>query len=133
MGAIRNLAAIVAGAMAAASPALAQMQCMPNNPAYPGAGTTCYNEGIPPLPQSGGEVDRRSLAEQCAGPHIDLFGVCRRVRAQQAKKAQERRDVVSLIKEGDCEGAINRALADDDFDTAQKAKNLCTPAARPSP
>ena len=121
----------IAALIAALTPAIvsAQTQCYPNNPAMPAAGTTCYDNRPSPLPPTdNGQRSSapQSVEEQCAGLHLDLFGTCRRLKESKARHDEEIKAVSSLVQQGDCQGAVNRALQDNDFDIAAKAKAICT-------
>ena len=112
-------------AMLAPSIAIAQTtQCFPNNPSYPAAGTTCYNNAPPPM----------DAFPAYQGPVMPTFGICGVISRLDGSCARRRdairqreSDVAGLIQKGDCSGAINRALKDQDFVLAKKAKDLCTP------
>lgn len=127
----------LAALIAALTPAIvtAQTQCFPNNPAMPQAGMTCHDIGPPPLPSNEGSrvYAPQSIEEQCSGLHLDLFGTCRRLKESKARHDEEIKAVSSLVQQGDCQGAVNRALQDNDFDIAAKAKAICTPRDAPRP
>ena len=98
-------------------------QCYPNNPSMPEAGTTCYDNRPPPVPpdSSGGGGATMPITGPC-GPFGVLSGACHRQKVARDREASE---VSALIQRGDCQGAINRALKENDFDMAKKAKDLC--------
>lgn len=96
--------------------ATAQTQCFPNNPSMPSAGTTCYDNRPPALPPAP-SYDQSVILPRAPGECGLLNRACR------ARAAE----VSALIQRGDCQGAVNRALQDNDFALAEKAKSLCAP------
>lgn len=62
-----------------------------------------------------------------------LTGICDfKSMSGDARQARERKGVATLIVQGDCDGAIKRALSENDFETAEHVKSLCTPAPPPA-
>ena len=51
--------------------------------------------------------------------------------AGYARLAREHRDVAKLVSAGDCDGAVRRALQENDWETAEHAKSLCVPVSEP--
>lgn len=128
MRAIGIWAAVVGLAFAGA--AHAQQQCFPNNPSIPAAGTTCYPTGAPPLPEN----PQPPPAPVAAGPVVDDSGsypaVCAGNRLVQmvcaGRVSAERKEVGTLMANGQCDDAMKRALREADYKMAATVKQLCT-------
>lgn len=121
----------VIGALGIAASAHAQTQCFPNNPAVPMAGTTCYDNRPPDLPQpTEGARAGRGLTS------CDLLGVygesCSHQRARLRAHEDSAKAVGALVASGQCRAARDRALKDGDFELAGKAVAMCpVPASAP--
>ncbi len=99
-----------------ATPSLAQINCMPNNPAMPSAGSTCY-DNRPPQAGSPASLDLGSG---------DVFSYVHTQRERKREKV-----VGGLIADGKCDEAKKYALREGSLDLAERVDRLCLKADQP--
>jgi len=94
--------------------------CYPNNPEMPEAGMHCYG---------GGGTSVRQRVPGCSVFEAMVLGCL----PSAERRDRLRHEVAQLISAGRCDEAFQKAMSGDDFDTAQKVRQLCQPAPLAAP
>lgn len=116
-------AALLAGCLV--TTAAADEVCYPNNPSYPPAGQTCYNNGSSTGPSGGAYTVPPNV--HCSYLDILTLACMGKSSAGWQRLRAERDEVKQLVIAGRCDDAIKRALEENDWTMARDVKAVCSP------